>query len=155
MEIATAGIEDIVGHLLPQQRTWFKDLRKWVVVSQGRVVWSWMDYTLGSNYWIFKNVSVRDPRHYSDHLMVIGCLRGAYLAQHSRYLGYRMRLSLQPPVCQTRMRAEKIFAELRHAVLKPEQWAACHNLWILVETWRLINGRVSHEAGIREGLEET
>ena len=48
LEIATAGIEDIVGHLLPQQRTWFKDLRKWVVVSQGRVVWSWMDYTLGS-----------------------------------------------------------------------------------------------------------
>ena len=125
------------------------------MVRKGRVVQSRTDYILGSDLRIFQNVAVRDPRHNSDHLMVIGCLCGAYLTQHSRYLGYRMRLSLQPPVCQTRMRAEKIFAELRHAVLKPEQWAACHNLWILVETWRLINGRVSHEAGIREGLEET
>ena len=41
------------------------------------------------------------------------------------------------------MQTDKIFDDLRLAVPKPDKQAACHNLWILVETWRLVDKRVS------------
>ena len=41
------------------------------------------------------------------------------------------------------MRAENIFEELRSAVSKPDKGAARHNSWILEETWRIIDKRVS------------
>ena len=37
-----------------------------------------MDYILGSDRRIFRNVTVRDPRHDSNHFMVMGCLQGSY-----------------------------------------------------------------------------
>ena len=45
------------------------------MMMQGRVVRSWMDYILVSDRRILQNVAVRNPRHNSDHLMVIGRLR--------------------------------------------------------------------------------
>ena len=42
------------------------------MVRQGMVVRSCMKYILGSDHWIFQNVDVRDPRHNSNHIMVIG-----------------------------------------------------------------------------------
>ena len=42
-----------------------------------------------------------------------------------------------------RTRAEKIFTELRRAVPKPDKQAACHDSWILLETWRLVDKRVA------------
>ena len=97
------------------------------MVRQGRVVRSWTDYIMGSNRRNFKHVIVRDPRHNSDHLMVIGCLYGASPREHSCYLGRRMRLLLRPPGRQTRTQAENIFAELRRAVLKSDNQATPHN----------------------------
>ena len=49
------------------------------MVRQGMVVWSRTDYILVSNRCIFQTVAVWDPRHNYDHLMVLGCLRGASL----------------------------------------------------------------------------
>ena len=49
---------------------------------------------LGSNRWNFQNVAVRYPRHNSDHFVVMGCLRGASLREHLRYLGRRTCLPL-------------------------------------------------------------
>ena len=57
-EVATEGLEDIVGNLLPQWRVWCKDRRAWEMVRQGRVVRSWTDYILVSNRRIFQNVAV-------------------------------------------------------------------------------------------------
>ena len=141
--VATAGLEDIVGHFLLQRRAWCKDRRMWETVRKGRVLQSWTDYTLGYDCRIFQNVAVQDPRQNSDHLMILGCLCGASPREHLRYLDFRMRLLLRPTGRQTRTQAENIFAELWRAVPKPEKWAARRNLWILAETRRIINKRVS------------
>ena len=42
--------------------------------ESGVVVWSCTDYILGSDRCIFQNVSARDLRHNSDHIVVLGCL---------------------------------------------------------------------------------
>ena len=96
-EAETAGLEDLEGHFFPQWRAWCRDWRTWEAVMQGRVVRSRMDYILGSDRRIFQNVAVRDPRHNSDHFMVVGCPREASPREHSCYLGLRTRLLLRPP----------------------------------------------------------
>ena len=68
------------------------------------------DYILGTNCRLFGNVSVRDPRHNSDHYMVLGCLHSASLREHTRYLGECKRLPLLPPTAPTR--EDRIFAAL-------------------------------------------
>ena len=45
------------------------------------------DYILGMDRRLFRNVFVQDPRHNSDHYMVLGCLPSASLKEHNRYLG--------------------------------------------------------------------
>ena len=67
------------------------------MLQKGREVRSWTDYILGMDHRLFGNVSVRDPRHNSDHYMVLGCLQIASLTEHNRYLGGRKKLLLKPP----------------------------------------------------------
>ena len=126
--VATEGLENIAGQYLPIRRAWCRDRRTWAAVRQGRVVRSLTDYILGSERQIFQNMAVWDPRHNSDHFMVVGCLRGAFPMEHSCYLGRRTRLMLRPPGRQTRTREDKLFSELRRAVPKPEKRTTCHNL---------------------------
>ena len=59
------------------------------------------------------------------------------------YLGIITRLLIRPPGIQTRMRVDKLFAELRRAVPKLNKRTARHNSWISEETWRLVDKRVS------------
>ena len=99
------------------------------------------DYSLGTDRRLFVNISVRDPRHNSDHYMVMGCLDSAPLREHAIYLGGRKRLPLRPPTALTR--GGGIFAALRRSVPKPLVREASNNVWILVETWRLVDKRVS------------
>ena len=112
-------------------------------MRQGRIVRSRTYYILGYDCRIFQNVSVQDPRHNSNHLIVVGYLRGVSTREHYRYLGSRTRLQLRPPQYETRTWAEKLFTVLRRAVPKPDTRTACHNSWISLETWRLIDERVS------------
>ena len=42
------------------------------------------DYILGTDLSLFGNVSVRDPRHNSDHYMVMGCPHSASLKDHTQ-----------------------------------------------------------------------
>ena len=98
---------------------------------------------LGSNHRIFQNVSVWDPRHNSDHFVVMRCLRGASPRNHLCYLVRQTRLPLKPPGLQTKKRADTIFAALCSAVPNPERHKTRHNLWIAEETWSLIDEKVS------------
>ena len=75
--VVMAGLEDLAGHFLLRRRACFKDRRMWEVVSQGKVVRYQTEYILGSERRIFQNMAVRDLRQKSDHIMVLGCLRGA------------------------------------------------------------------------------
>ena len=59
------------------------------MIREGREVRSRTDYIPGTDLCLFGNVSVRDPRHNSDHYMVMGCLHSASLMEHFRYIGGR------------------------------------------------------------------
>ena len=87
------------------------------MVREGKVVRSWTDYILGTDQSLFSNVSVRDPRHNTDHFMVVGCLRSAPAREHNKYLTGRKKLPLQPPTKPTR--EDGIVAALRRDVRKP------------------------------------
>ena len=87
------------------------------MIREGREVRSWTDYILGMDCRLFGNVSVRYPRHNSDHYMVLGCLHSASLKEHVRYLRGRKNLPLLPSTEPTR--EDTIFAALQRAVPKP------------------------------------
>ena len=86
-------------------------------------------------------MSVRNPRHNSDHYMVLGFLRSAPLREHSRYLRGRKRIPLRPPTDPTR--EDIIFAALQRAVPKPQVRDVRKNARISDATWRLVDERVS------------
>ena len=111
------------------------------MLRKGRDVRYRTDYILGTDCRIFGNVSVCDPRHNSDHYMVLSCLHSNSLTEHKWYLGGRKKIPLKSPAESTR--EDKCFAALRRAVPKPRVWEASKNEWISRETWRLVNKRVS------------
>ena len=119
------------------------------MLRKGRDVRFRTDYILGTDRRLFGNVSVRDPRHNSDHYMVLGCLYSDSLTEHKRYLGGRKKLPLKPPTEPTR--EDEVFAALRRAVPKPRAWEARENEWILTETWRLVDERVSVRQDLMKG----
>ena len=75
--LATEGLEDMARHFLPREIRWCRDRRTWGMLQKGREVRSRTDYILGTDSRLFRNVAVRDPRHNSDHYMVLGCLPSA------------------------------------------------------------------------------
>ena len=111
------------------------------MIWEGMEVRSWTDYNLGTDFRLFANVSVREPRHNSDHYMVLGYVHSASLREHARYLGGSNRLPLRPSTEPTR--EDRIFAALQRAVPKPQAQEAWKNSWILATTWRLVDKRVS------------
>ena len=102
------------------------------MVREGKVVMSRTDYLLGTNRCLFRNVSVRDPRHNTDHFMVVGCLRSAPEQEHARYMKGRQNIPLKPPT--DTMREDGIFEALRRAVPKPHEREKHKNAWISKET---------------------
>ena len=107
------------------------------------------DYILGTDLCLFRNVTVRDPRHNSDHFMALGCLPSAPLSESKQYLGGQKRWPVRPPTKTSR--TDKLFAALRRSVPRPKTWEARQNAWISAETWRLINKRVSTRRDPRYG----
>ena len=85
-EIATAGLEDMARHFLLREKRWCRDRRTWGMRRKGQVVRSRTDYILGTDGRLFRNVTVWDPRHNSDHYMVMGCLPIAPLLEMKRFL---------------------------------------------------------------------
>ena len=99
------------------------------------------DYILGTDLRLFRNVAVRDPRHNSDHYMVMGCLTSAPPTEHKRYLGGRKRWPVRP--LREPTRTDEIFAALQGAVPRAQPREARRNAWISEGMWRLIEERVS------------
>ena len=135
-DLATAGVEDMAQHFMPRGRRWYRDRRTWGMRRQGQVVRSRTDYILGTDRRLFQNVAVRDPRHNTDHYMVLGCLPGAPLATTQRYQGGCWQWPVPPPAAPSR--TDTLFAALRRAVPKPAPREARRNAWISAETCRLI-----------------
>ena len=135
--MATEVLEDMLVHFLPRRRSWCRDRRTWIIIWEGREVWSRTDYILGTYFRLFGNFSVRDPRHNSDHYMFLGCLHSASLRKHASYLGGRKRLPLHPTTALKR--DDIIFASLQRAVPTPRAQEARKNVLIRATTWRLVN----------------
>ena len=114
-----AGLEDMAAHLLPRKQIWGIERRTWSIVRERKVVRSRTDYFLGTDKSLFRNVSVRDPRHNNDHFMVVGCLRSAPERDHARYIKGRRKMPLKPPTEPTR--EDGIFEALKRTVLKPHE----------------------------------
>ena len=92
---------------VPMQPLWrptredelFGDLRRAVLKPQPRErhrnawiseeTWRLVDRSL------FRNVAVRDPRHNSDHYMVMGLLRGGTAKAHDKYIAGRRKVPMQ------------------------------------------------------------
>ena len=70
--LATVGLKDMAIHFLLQESRWCWDWRTWGMLQKGLEVRSRTDYILGTDHRLFRNVAVRDPRHNSDHYMVLG-----------------------------------------------------------------------------------
>ena len=115
------------------------------MVREGKVVRSRTEYLLGTDRSLFSNVSVRDPRHNTDHFMVVGCLCSAPEQEHTRYIMGRRKMPLRPPTEPTR--EDGIFAALRKSVPKPHARDRHKSAWISEETWRLVDDRVYARRG--------
>ena len=73
--------------------------------------------------------------------MVMVCLRGATPAAHLPYLGKRNNLPIRP--LEIPDRVDRMFDKLQRAIPSPP-WKYCHRqVWILPETWSLINTRIA------------
>ena len=83
-----------MDHFLLRRRSWCWYERTWRMIWARREVRPQKDYILGTDRRLFWNVSVRDPRHNSDHYVVLGFLCSYPLREHSEYLGRRNWLSL-------------------------------------------------------------
>ena len=133
------------AHFLLRKRKWGRELQTWNMVREGKVVRSRTDYILGTDRSTFRNVSVRYPRHNTNHFMMVGCLRSALAWEHARYIKGRRKMPLRPPTEPTR--EDGIFEALRRAVPKPHERVKHKNAWISEETWRLVDERVSARRG--------
>ena len=100
--ITEAGLEDMAAHFLPRKRKWGRERRTWAMVRGWKAVRSRTDYILGTDRSLFRNVAVRDPRHNSDHYMVMGLLRGGTGREHVKYIVGRRRIPMKPPKRPTR-----------------------------------------------------
>ena len=120
------------------------------MVREYKVVRSRTYYILGTDRRLFRNVSVRDPRHNTDHYMVLGCLRSVPKREHAKYLLGRNKLPLRPPDEPTR--EDGIFAALRMAVPKPHVRERKENGWISEDKWRLVDKRVSARRKTKDQL---
>ena len=149
MTLATEGLEDMARHFLPRESRGCWDWRTWGMLRKGREVRSRTDYILGTDRRLFRNVSVRDPRHNSDHYMVLDFLLSAPPTEHKRYLGGRKRWQVRPPREPTHK--DQLFAALRRAVPRAQPREARQNAWISESTWRLIDERFSACRDLRYG----
>ena len=56
------------------------------MVRKGKVIRSRTEYLLGTDRTLFRNMAVQDPRHNSDHYMVVVQLRGGKAREHIRLI---------------------------------------------------------------------
>ena len=76
-DLSDVGLEDMSKNSLLIRTSWSQDSQTRIMLIQGRVVRSQMEYILGKNRRLLYNVSIQDPRHNTEHYMVLGCLHDA------------------------------------------------------------------------------
>ena len=110
------------------------------MIREGREVRSRMYYILGTDHRLFGNVSIRDPRHNSDHYMVMG-LPPHRTPDGPHQVSWGAQASSPPPT-DLPTREDGIFAALRRAAPNMLARDTRNNAWILEATRRLVDKRV-------------
>ena len=90
-----------------------------------REVQSRTDYILGTDFCLFQNVVVWEPRHKSDHYLILGCLHSSPLREHKDCLGRHKIPPHLPPVHPNN--GGGLFADLGRSILKPKALEARKN----------------------------
>ena len=78
-DLTAVGLEDILldFHTLLCPCNRYKGM--WSMFGIGRYVRSRTDYILETDLRLFSNMYAREPRHNSDHYLILGCLHSATL----------------------------------------------------------------------------
>ena len=71
------GLEVMVSHFPPHHCHCTRDVRTWTMLRCDQEVSYRKDYILGTDFYLFQNISAQCPRHNIDHYLVWGCLLGA------------------------------------------------------------------------------
>ena len=121
-------------------------------VRMGKGAWSRTYYTLRKDCHLFRNVSVQEPRHNSDHYFILGFLGSTTLREHVNYLGWCTQILLCPLTTLTI--EDGLFGALHWALSKPKAREARNNAWILSYMWNIIGSRVSvrQDPALDQGL---
>ena len=127
-EMAMEGLEDMKEHFLPRKLLWNRDVHMCSMLRRGKEVRYRTSYILGTDRHLLQNVSVLDPRHNTDHYLLLGCIFGVTQREHQRYLGSHTQLPLYPPKCPSL--EDSIFASLRKAVPNKSVCEHVHASWI-------------------------
>jgi hypothetical protein len=107
-----------------------------------RIVELHIDYILCSDRRVFKNVAIRDPRHYfSDHFAIMGILVSEPMRVHRTYLGGRKRFPLYPPKWGPRTKKDMIYEEIKGYIGKRSRLDCVWTPWISDKLWRLVDHR--------------
>ena len=117
--MTTEGLEGMAAHFLPCHHTWTWDGRMWSIIRCSQEVRSRIDSIIGIERRRLQNVAVWDPRHNTDHYLVLGCLQCANLRENQWYLGKRRRLPLLP--IRQLYRKETFFTSLWNLIPKTHQ----------------------------------
>ena len=76
-----------------------------------REVRSRTDYILETDHSLLRNMSVRYPKHNSDHYLILGCLHSTTLREHVHQLWRRTLPPLRPPTMPAK--EDGLFLNLR------------------------------------------
>jgi hypothetical protein len=102
------------------------------------------DYVLGTAKRIFKQISLKEPRHfYWDHLMVVGVLTSRPIKENRQYLMGPKKFPLSLGKNGPKTKSDALFSEIKafitETVPRPRRW----KIWIADSTWTLIDRRAA------------
>ena len=139
---AAEGLEDMVGHFRQKEKMHNRQ-HTWRMVREGSIISSRTDYFLGTDRRYLRAVSVKEPRHDSDHRMIVGVLSCDKLKENKRCIMSQQRYPLKAPTGDNRTELDIIFAELKERIPKVGPRELKRNAWISEGTWQLIDQRIA------------
>ena len=74
VDLSNTGMEDVITHLIPRNKPWFRDRETWSMLRGGQEVHNRTEYILGTDHHMLKNVLVWGAWHNIDYYLVLGCL---------------------------------------------------------------------------------
>ena len=131
----------MASHFLSLYLLWTRYGQIWNMLCRGREVWSQTDQILGIDLHLFHKISIRDPRHNSNNILILGWLLSAALRDHQLYLGTHIRLPIHPP--RRTSREDALFDTILRVLHNPPARNHCRNYWISEEAGWCIEARLS------------